>query len=256
MTIYIEEPRKAAPLFIGAVLSLALCLFLHSGCGPRRPVSVVEELALSSTSGGTADGLVVAAREAGRPGVVLVVPRGTEAEHYRHLLESIEREGYGAAGFSLPNGALEANASLNPVIGDLIEAAIQRLIASGSRADRIALAGAGAGATAAAFYAAANRTIEGVILISPALSEQGLRIEVPFASLQDRPVLLLASENDAYAASTARELKAQSQGFCELRLYPGTANGIDLFALHRDSLQQLFQWLQTCIPADEVLSEG
>lgn len=71
--------------------------------------------------------------------------------------------------------------------------------------DRIGLAGASLGANLALLAAAADPTIRAVALLSPTLDYRGVRIEQA-ARKFTRPMLLVASREDAYAWRTVREL--------------------------------------------------
>jgi alpha-beta hydrolase superfamily lysophospholipase len=84
----------------------------------------------------------------------------------------------------------------------------------GSRADvardRIGIAGASLGANLALVAAADDPAIRAVALLSPTLDYRGVRIE-QVARRFTRPMLLVASREDAYAWRTVRELTNPKQ---------------------------------------------
>ncbi|MBI2422512.1 MAG: hypothetical protein HYV27_06765 [Candidatus Hydrogenedentes bacterium] len=184
----------------------------------------------------------------GNPGIVLIAPQEALPEQFEVLETALRREGYATLSFSLPPNAFAEAGAVAPAIHALLDQAVNALQSAGVPASEIALAGMGPAATVAASYAAEHPGIAGLILISPGLREQGIALELLFDRVDDRPVFLAAADNDAYTASSAQTLKAQSDGFCELRLFPGSAQGLDLFSSHPNAIQQLLQWLHTSLP--------
>jgi alpha-beta hydrolase superfamily lysophospholipase len=101
--------------------------------------------------------------------------------------------------------------------------------------DRIGLAGASIGANLALVDAAADPTIRSLVLLSPTLDYRGVRIEAS-ARKYTRPMLLIASRQDAYSWRTVRELtnpKDKAASSRESIIVEGAAHGTGLFA--RDS---------------------
>lgn len=76
--------------------------------------------------------------------------------------------------------------------------------------DRIGVAGASLGANLALLAAAADPAVRAVALLSPTLDYRGVRIEQVARKLT-RPMLLVASREDAYAWRTVRDLTKPKQ---------------------------------------------
>ncbi len=123
------------------------------------------------------------------------------------------------------------------------EAAKACLLDNGAHPDNLFVIGEGLGANLALHYALAAPDIQAVVMISPGLEYNGVGTENEIKRLTDCPVLLVATEGDAYGAMSAAALKAAAPVFAELRTWPGAAHGADIFAAHPESMQYILQWL-------------
>ncbi|MEX2015684.1 MAG: alpha/beta fold hydrolase, partial [Candidatus Hydrogenedentales bacterium] len=133
---------------------------------------------------------------------------------------------------------------------DGLEDAARSLRDSGADPSRIAYIGAGFGANLALTSAQQTGAAAAVALVSPGWEIQGVDVRGAVGALSQRPVLLMAAEGDSYAAATVNGMKAEAPGFCELRLYPGTAHGTKLLDTSEHAREQLIEWLKLVL-ADE-----
>ncbi len=72
--------------------------------------------------------------------------------------------------------------------------------------NRIGMAGASIGANLAILLAAGDPTVRSLVLLSPGIDYRGLRPEAAMKKYGERPALLVASQEDNYAANSARQL--------------------------------------------------
>lgn len=170
--------------------------------------------------------------------------RATQAEGY--LCLAIDLRGHGAstttdAGPPLDFRKIAADAWR--VAADDLRAGTDALVAAGADPENLAVAGEGLGGTLGLLLARIDPRLQAVVMVAPSLEEHGISAESLLRGAREIPVLLLAAENDAYAAASATALKNTAPGFCELRLYPGAAHGTDLFEASPDAQQQVFGWL-------------
>jgi alpha-beta hydrolase superfamily lysophospholipase len=106
----------------------------------------------------------------------------------------------------------------------------------------IGVAGVSAGATLAVMAAASSPSVKSMALISPGLEYRGLRLEEPLKRVAERPALLVASSEDAYAARTVRALAGTGPGARELQLLDGAGHGMRIFRSRPDLIQVLVDW--------------
>jgi pimeloyl-ACP methyl ester carboxylesterase len=95
-------------------------------------------------------------------------------------------------------------------------------------ASSFAIIGASIGANLALVYAAEEAGTKTVILLSPGLEYRGVKTETP-ASGFNRPLLLVASDDDTYSAETVQKL-AELSAKAELKMLSGAGHGTDMFS--------------------------
>jgi dienelactone hydrolase len=237
-------------------LTLTACDSGHS-----RPTGLPEPRPLSFT---TEDGVRIAAtlypvEGASPPGVVFLHGRGADRSAWTGLATRAQRDGMMSLAFdarghgeSTAQGTERLNhrrfddAAWAGLLKDLA-AAKQALVAEGADQDNIAIVGAEIGANAALLYALEDEDIQGVVMVSPGLNYKGLDTADAIAACRERPVFLMTAENDAYSAASCATLKEAAEGFCELRAYPGSAQGTDIFVGNPSAMDQVLMWLALVI---------
>ena len=153
---------------------------------------------------------------------------------------AIDLRGHGDSQHSRPDSADYAS-----MVRDITSA--RRFLAS--RGDvvpsRIGLVGASLGANLAAL-AAADGAFVTLALLSPSLDYRGLRIEGAIKKYGKRPLLLVASDDDAYARRSALELQKSVPG-AELLMLNGAGHGIRMFDRAPDLPQALIDFLRRTV---------
>ena len=109
--------------------------------------------------------------------------------------------------------------------------------------NRTAVIGASIGANMALITGAAEPAIRTVILLSPGLDYNGLATEPAMAAYGGRPLLVVASQDDAYAATSSQTLIEQATGLAELKMYTGSAHGTSIFAPNPELTLLILEWL-------------
>ena len=108
---------------------------------------------------------------------------------------------------------------------------------------RTAIIGASFGANLALVQGAAEESIRTVVLLSPGLSYFGVSCVGAMKDYGERPVLIVASSEDSYAAQSSRQLKQMAKGPAELQMFDGAGHGIQMFAAQPGLTQQILDWL-------------
>jgi alpha-beta hydrolase superfamily lysophospholipase len=116
-----------------------------------------------------------------------------------------------------------------------------------SRADvtpgKIGIAGASIGATLAVLAAADDSGVASVALLSPTLEYRSLRIDAAVRKYGARPLLLVASDDDGYAARTVKELQ-KAGGTREMILLTRAGHGTAMLGSDSDLGQRLVEWFR------------
>jgi alpha-beta hydrolase superfamily lysophospholipase len=185
----------------------------------------------------TDDGVTIAATwyepPSRGPAVILVHMLQRSRHDFEALAIRLSSEGIGTLAIDL-RGHGESQGSYGesfaPMVADL--KAARRFLATRSEVSgRVGILGASLGANLAALAAADDPTVASLALLSPSLEYRGLRIEPAMRKLGARPVLMVVSDDDAYATRTARDLEKGSKGKEVIHL---TAAGHGTVMLERD----------------------
>ena len=236
-------PARRAPVLLVAACALAAAAALHAS----RPAAAAQRFLLR-----TEDGVSLAAswyepsiRPA--PAVVLVHMLQRSRRDWDLLASRLAATGIGALTFDLRGHGESLGSAADPeaMVQD-VEAARQHLATRAGAVDpgRIALGGASLGASLVALAAADDPTVRGVALLSPALDYRGLRIEAAARKLGSRPMLLVASDEDAYAMRSARELQKGAVRSRELVILTSAGHGSIMLSRSPDLWYTLLDWFR------------
>lgn len=196
-----------------------------------------------------ADGRVVNAviYEAGQrpaPAVVLVPMLGRGREDWQGVADRLADANITALAIDVPGlGYPGDGPSLAAWHSDVVAAVSYLIGRPDVRAGSIGVAGASMGASLAVLAAAADPRIRSLTLVSASLDYRGVRIESTMKQLA-RPVLLVASLKDPYAARSVRELARESAGLREMRWSEVTAHGTVLLGRDPDLTATLVDWFR------------
>jgi dienelactone hydrolase len=96
-------------------------------------------------------------------------------------------------------------------------------------ANRIGIVGASYGSSLALIYAAENKQVKAVALLSPGINYFGnMRSEPAAKTFGNRPLLLVSAEDDKESAETVKKIKTISDNY-EVQIYPKGGHGTNLF---------------------------
>lgn len=145
------------------------------------------------------------------PAVILVHMLGRSKRDWDELAQQLASAGIGALAIDLRGHGDSAQ----PVQTSDHAAMVQDLVAARrflvGRGDvlpsRIGILGASIGANLAVLHAAADPAIVSLALLSPSLDYRGLRIEAAARKYGNRPMLLVASDDDGYARRSVADLQ-------------------------------------------------
>ncbi len=112
--------------------------------------------------------------------------------------------------------------------------------------NRIGIVGASYGSSLAMIYGAENPKIKAVVLLSPGINYFGnLPIEAAVKNYGNRPLLLVAADDDQNSAETVKKLKESVPNQnCEVQIYAKGGHGTNLFAA-KVGLEELLEQFLT-----------
>jgi pimeloyl-ACP methyl ester carboxylesterase len=180
------------------------------------------------------------------PAVILVHMLRKSKGDWEPLASRLAAEGIGALAIDLRgHGESQGNGQDYPgMVNDL--RAARRFLATRSDVTpaRLGVAGASLGATLAAQASADDPSIATVALLSPSLDYRGIRVEPSIRKLGSRPLLLVASDDDGYAARSIRELQKSAGGVRETIVLTRAGHGTAMLAGDPDLVRRLVEWFR------------
>lgn len=246
-----------------AILALLLLLGGLVSCQdrPADPPAVPPAKDISFT---TEDGLalhatVYPADAPSPPGLLLVHGRGTERGEWTGFARDAQREGYMSLAIDLRGHGESAMQDARRVTYQSfleeewadavfdVDAAFTALLEQGADPANIAIIGTDLGATLALRHGAKNDAIQAAVLLSPGLDHEGMKLLDALESFAPRPLLVVTTENDAYASMSAREIIDAAPASAELREYYGSAHGTNILIVSKQATGQILTFLNSVI---------
>lgn len=109
--------------------------------------------------------------------------------------------------------------------------------------DRMAVLGASIGANLALVTGADNSNARTVVLLSPGLNYAGVETRDPLLTYGERPILIVASQEDTYAADSSGRLEEIALGETRLVMYQGAGHGLHMFDREPGLADLIIDWL-------------
>lgn len=109
--------------------------------------------------------------------------------------------------------------------------------------EKTAVLGASIGSNMALIAAANEPTIRTAILLSPGLNYRGVAPAERLPDYGDRPLFIVASEDDYYSMDSANKLAETAVGETEVKIYEAAGHGTEMFAPQPDLTALILNWL-------------
>jgi dienelactone hydrolase len=110
--------------------------------------------------------------------------------------------------------------------------------------NKIAIIGASMGANMAVLLGADQPGVRALALLSPGVNYYQVLTPKPLAEYGERPVLIIASQEDSYAASSAEELLKYARGEARLEMLSGVGHGTQMLTNQPDLTALILEWLR------------
>ena len=226
------------------------------------PPTLVPETAVSQpiTENVTieaADGLPLHATYSGPggmapfPGVILLHMLGSNRQIWEEvgLTESLLADGYAVLTLDMRgHGESGSDRDWDKADDDLLRVWNYFVGLENIDGARTAVIGASIGSNMALRTGANEPAIKTVALLSPGLDYRRVTTDDAITEYGSRPILIVASEEDSYAADSSRTLAELAQGEAVLQLYKGAGHGTNMFGAEPELTQLLLDWLDQYLP--------
>lgn len=212
----------------------------------RSPFRAAERVSLKTDDGVTLSATWYEPATRPAPAVVFVHALQRSQRDWEGLASQLAAAGLGAIAVDL-RGHGESSGSPQDYTGMVQDVRVARRFLA-ARADvtpaRIGIAGASIGASLAALAAADEPTVVSIALLSPSLDYRGLRLDAAMKKYAARPALLVASDDDGYAARTVKELQKSGGGRRELLLLTRAGHGTAMLSGAAELAPRILEWFR------------
>jgi dienelactone hydrolase len=241
-----------------------LVFLLFLSCGKSGDLPSPLTVTVQTEEGYTIATTIYAPATAKPPGIILLHRYGGDRTLWSHTASVLQQNGILALALDMRGHGESNTKEGNPIhyrqlpedgwLDALqeVRTAKKLLLDHGADPDNLVVAGEGMGAAIALHYALQDPDMQGAIMLSPGLKSNGIVTSDAISQLNDCPTLLVASEGDAYAATSAAALNQAAPVFSELRTWSGSAHGVDIFVAHPEAITFVVEWLQTIFKGKTV----
>jgi alpha-beta hydrolase superfamily lysophospholipase len=178
------------------------------------------------------------------PGVVLIHMMHGEQSQWESFPEQIADAGFAVLNIDLRgHGESRGEVDWDLAITDLQKVWDYFTAREDIDQDRTAFVGASIGANLALVASSNEASVRTAVLLSPGLSYAGVKTETAINSYGERPVLIIASEEDSYAANSSTTLDANAIGNSQLIMYQGAGHGTFMLKAEPDLNQIIIEWI-------------
>src|SRR5262245_41377915 len=231
---------RAASVAVGLSVLFAALL-------PSSDLSAAQRVTIRTEDGVMLSGTWYEPSNRPAPAVIFVHMYQRSRRDWEGTASQLAAAGIGALTFDLRGHGESVGAAgkdLAAMVQDV--KAARRFLATRSDAvqSRLGIAGASLGANLAVLAAADDPAVVSLALLSPSLDYRGLRIEAPMKKYGARPVLLVASDEDSYAARTARELQKAGGGKRETLMLSQAGHGTMMLGRNPELATSLVDWFR------------
>lgn len=263
--------NRTISMMLGVIsFSLGLILLSSTSLGGQPADKSIPEYSYQDVNIRTSDNvkikgtLYMPKKIAGKvPGILLLHQLGRDRHSWSSLVPLLIKEGYVVLAIDLRGHGESivfgdtirryrqfSNDDYKNMIIDVSSAVKYLKSVKEVKAEKIAIIGASIGANLALQYAARDKEVRTVVLLSPGLNYRSLET-LPYLKDYDRRALfIVASEGDVYSANSSKRLREEAKlaDPCKLKIYTGSAHGTDLLDEHRGLGSIIVAWLQNHLP--------
>ncbi len=247
-------------LLATAFLALALAGCLGPGQATQPPLNVTSEALYEPVSFHTPDGWTLPGiyyRPLGptNHSVLMLHDLAKSSAAWADTIQTMQYSGFAVLvvdqrghGDSSVNGSVVSYGQFQPeeyqrMVDDV--GAFVNLLRQRRPNDKISIVGASIGANVALNYAARDKNVSSVILLSPGIDYRGVTTINTIVQYGARPLFLVASREDEYGAYSAKRLAelASPGASVTLTLLDGAGHGTEMLARQPDLVRQMRDWL-------------
>lgn len=232
-----------------AAATAALLLATFAGIFASSPAAASQRVTFRAEDGTAISAAWYEPAYRPAPAVILVHMLGRSRRDWEDVAERLAAAGIGALAIDLrghgdsAHGPTGDDGGYSAMVRDV--AAAKRFLRTRSDVipSRIGMLGASIGASLAVLDAAADPAVASLALLSPSMDYRGLRIEAAARKYGNRPMLLVSSDDDAYARRSVADLQKTGSPR-ELVQLAGAGHGTNMLRRSPELAYSLVEWFR------------
>jgi dienelactone hydrolase len=114
--------------------------------------------------------------------------------------------------------------------------------------DQISIIGASVGANLALRAGTRHPRVKPIIMLSPGMQLWEVGITEAITEYENRPLLLVAAQDDAYPYDSVNQLYDPANDTHQLEIYPGAEHGTQLLNSHPELTALMLDWIEQNSP--------
>ncbi len=179
------------------------------------------------------------------PAVLLLHMLGGRKEDWLPLVTPLQQAGYTVLAMDLRGHGVTGGApDWELAREDAVDMLAALRAVEGVDPSRVGVVGASIGANLSLVGCAASPFCRTAILLSPGLDYHGVTTEGAVEQLGERPLLIVASQEDVYSAQSSQTLDGLASGPHELVLYDGAGHGTAMLRAESSLAEVIRAWLE------------
>ncbi|MCI0393510.1 MAG: alpha/beta fold hydrolase [Chloroflexi bacterium] len=232
-----------------AATSPAATAGADSGQPPAPPepqdTAAPEDVTIEASDGLAIQATFYPASATGRaPGVMLLHMNGGQRQDWDQIAPQLAKAGYAVLAVDMRgHGETGGSSDWQQTPDDLQQVWAYFTGRKDVDPERTAIVGASIGSSMALLAAVAEPAIRTVVLLSPGLNYFNVTTDDAITAYGERPVLIVASEEDTESAESARTLSELALGEVQLEMVQGAGHGTAMFDAQPELLDLILAWL-------------
>lgn len=209
-----------------------------------KPDVIEEEVMIEAADGLTMVGTFYTSNASqAQPGVLLLHQLGSNRFSWRSWALEFAESGYALLAIDMRGHGRTGGARDWDAAADDLQR-VWRYLSERPEVDasRSAIIGASIGSNMALVTAAAEPRVNTVVLLSPGLDYFGVTTDDAIVAYGDRPILIVASNDDPQSAQSSQTL-ADLASDAQLQIYETAGHGIAMLASEPELIQMIIDWL-------------
>jgi len=180
------------------------------------------------------------------PGIILLHMLGSNRTvwEYVGLVDELAANGYAVLALDMRGHGDTGNAQDWVLAEDDIQRVWEHFVERPEvDVEKTAVLGGSIGSSMALVATANEPAIKTAVLLSPGLIYRGVAIESRMPDIGERPLFLVASEDDYYSEDTALKLAETAVGETQVQIYENAGHGTRMFEPQPDLTPLILEWL-------------